>query len=112
MGFREYRDGIREDWIANTNVTPNRTITYTRSSDDVSVTINALIGGGQFNQQEKDKLEDYQVFSALKLSEKPAVNDLVSYDGETYKVQRYTKLGTLWNVFGRISRHNGKPNKG
>lgn len=111
MSIRDYRDSIRENWIANPDIAPTRTITYTRDSDDVSVVIDAFIGGGQFNQEEKDKLEDYQSFTGLNLEQKPKVNDTVSYDGEVYKVKRYNKLGTLWTVFGRISRHNGRPTK-
>jgi len=71
----------------------------------------AFVGAGQFNENEKKKLEDYQAFGGLELDEKPQINDTVTYDGETYKVQRYTKLGTLWTVYGRISRHSGRPKK-
>lgn len=111
MGMREYRDGLREAWIADADVAPTRAITYTRSSDDVSLAIDAFVGGGQFNQEEKDKLEDYQVFSGLKLEVKPEVNDTVTYDTEVYKIKRFVKLGTLWQVFGRISNHSGKPRR-
>lgn len=111
MDARTLIDNAREGWVSNSALSPTRSITYTRDSDDIPVTINAFIGGGQFNQEEKDKLEDYQVFSGLKLEVKPEVNDTVAYDTEVYKVKRFVKLGTLWQVFGRISNHNGKPRR-
>jgi len=111
MSIREYRDGLREGWVANANIAPTRTVVYTRASDDFSTTLDCFVGGGVFNKEEKDKLEDYQSFKALNLTQTPTVNDTVLYDGETFKVKRWTKLGTLYNVYGRISRHNGKPVK-
>jgi len=111
MAFREYMDSLREAYVANADIAPTRTIVYTRTSDDIPTTLDCFVGGGQFNKEEKDKLEDYQVFKGLNLTQTPAVNDTVLYDGETFKVKRYTKLGTLYIVYGRISRHNGRPVK-
>ena len=111
MNMRALMDQTREDWVENSEVSPTRSIVYTRTSDDVVAVLNSFVGGGQFNKEEIDKLEDNQSFSGLKLDQKPVVNDTVSYDGEVYKVKRYTKLGSLWTVFGRKARHNGKPSR-
>ncbi len=110
MNARDLLDQTRETFV-NANTSPTRSIVYTRTSDDVAIPLNSFVGGGLFNKKEKEKLEDYQAFSGLKLDNKPQVNDTVTYDGELFKVQRYIKLGTLWTVYGRISRHSGRPRK-
>jgi len=111
MKVRDMIDRNRLAWM-NSDDAPTREIIYTRSDDDFEYPpLNSFVGGGQFNKDEKDKLEDHQSFSGLELPIKPKVNDTVLYDGVTYKVQRYVKLGTLYSVFGRVSRHSGRPNK-
>ena len=109
MNARALIDKRREAWVSNPRTSPTRSVTYTRTSDDVAVVLNSFVGGGVFNDEEKKKLEDHQSFSGLKLDQKPQVNDTVTYDGEVFKVKRYTKLGSLWTVFGKKSRHNGRP---
>jgi len=104
-------DKYRSKFVDST-FAPARVVIYTRTSDDFEYQpFNCFVGNGQFNQDEKEKLEDYQSFGSLKLTQKPQVNDTVLYDGETFKVQRYTKMGKLFIVYGRISRHSGRPKK-
>lgn len=111
MSARELLDEVRSDFVdADTSTT--REIVYTRFSDDVSYPpLNSFVGGGQFNKEEKETIEDWQSFGGLKLIIKPIVDDRVEYDGETYEVTRWLKLGQLWTVFGQRKRHNGRPTK-
>lgn len=112
MNARDLMDGIRADWIADGSVSPTRQIVYTRAVDDIALPpINAFVGGGNFNQLEKDTIDSYEVFSGLNLAFEPAVNDLVTYNGKTWKVTRYTRMGSLYAVYGKISLRAGAPRR-
>ena len=111
MNARELIDEKRATFV-NADTAPTRSIVYTRESDDQTLTLNSFVGGGNFNTDEKDKLEDWTAFGGLSLEQDPQVNDKVTYDGRTFKVQRYTKFGDLWTVYARKSRHSGRPTKG
>ena len=110
MNVRDIIDSIRNDFIDSEDA-PTRVITYTRSSDDVSVYLNTFIGSSQFKEDENERIEDYITCNSLKLLSPPQVNDKITYDGQTYKVVRYSKIGQLYNVFGKIARHNGRPKR-
>lgn len=111
MAARDLMDSTRSSWV-DSDSAPTREVMYTRTSDDFAYPpLNSFVGGGKFNEEEKDKLEEHQSFGGLKLTEKPQVNDTVLYDGELFKVQRYMKFGELYQVFGRKSRHSGRPSK-
>ena len=104
MNIRDLHDNIRETLMEKPNMFPSREISYTRISDDVGGTLNALIGAGVFNKVEKDKIDEYQSFGNLKLEVKPKPLDDIIYDGIAWKVRRWTKLGTLYTVYCEKSR--------
>ena len=109
MNARDLMDATRESWVSDDAISPTRSIVYKRTSDDVEVTINSFVGGGNFNKEEKDTIENYESFSALNLTQKPQINDTVTYNGDVFKVKRYAKLGSLYTVYGYMKRHNGRP---
>lgn len=104
-------DSVRIGFINNSEICPTREIVYTRDVDSVSVTLPALVGGGVFNKIEKEAIGRFQSFVGLPLTTPPVVNDSVSFDGQTWKVVRYTKLGQLYTVYCENRRHNGRPSQ-
>lgn len=109
MALRDLQDATREKYASGAIPSPNRLISYKRSVDSVTIeNIPCFIGGGLFNKEEKEMIENYQSFTGVKLDQKPIVGDKITYDGETYKVVRYIKFGTLWTIFGEDSRYRGK----
>ncbi len=111
MDARDLLDEIRASNV-NSNTAPTRSIIYVRSRDDLNIPLNSFVGAGTFNKIEKDKIDDWQSFGSLELDERPVSQvdgDTVVYDGITYIVRRYTKLGQLYTVYGEKSRHRGRP---
>lgn len=111
MDARDLMDEVRRAFV-DANTSPTRSITYTRSRDSLDIPLNSFVGGGQFNKEEKDTLDDYQSFSGLKLDEIPNTNsdgDTILYDGVTFRVKRYAKLGSLYTVYAKKTRHQGRP---
>lgn len=109
MNVRDLLDQTRNTFVADSSISPSRAVTYTRFSDDVVVTRNAFVGNGFFSKEEQETLGRYQSFGGLSLTTPPAPKDTVSYDGISWRVLRYTKLGTLYTVYCENKRHNGKP---
>lgn len=109
MSTKALMDEIRNDMVTDGTLMPMREISYTRVSDGVTVTpLFSFVGAGLFNQEEKEMLEEVQSFGGLKLEQDPKVNDKVSYDGKYYLVTRFTKLGQLYTVYGKLKRHKGR----
>jgi len=107
MSIKYLVDETRSEFIADSELSPSREIQYVLKSDPNNpLTRNALVGAGTFSQKEKEKVENFQSFGSLNLPQRPVVSDKVIYDGVTYKVVRYHKLGTLYVVYGEISQHN------
>ena len=109
MNARDLLDQTRSAFVADSNISPSRGVTYTRFSDDVVVSRNAFVGNGFFSKEEQETLGRYQSFGGLALDVPPSPKDTVSYDGELWRVVRSTKLGTLYTVYCENKRHNGKP---
>jgi len=110
MNARDIIDNIRNDFVDSEDA-PTRIVTYTRANDDISINLNSFIDGGMFKQEEKDTIEDFISFCGLKLQQDPQINDIVTYDNKSYKVVRYKKIGLLYQVFAKKSRHSGKPKR-
>lgn len=102
-------DDFRVSFAQDSSISPSRTIEYVRQLDSVSITMQSFIGLGLFNKVEKDTLGRFQSFGSLPLSVAPRVNDIVIYDGISWKVIRYTKMGNLYTVYCENKFHNGKP---
>ena len=112
MSIKGLLDRTREAFVANDSLSPSRPVVYTRVSDDVVLPEQqSFIGAGQFNNEERETLENHQSFGGLKLDQKPQVNDIVLYDGISWKVKRIGKMGTLYVVYCEQRRHNGRPRK-
>jgi hypothetical protein len=109
--IRTLIDEIRSEFVADSSISPTRSITYKREADDVEVTLNSFVGNGNFNKVERDAIGSYQAFGGLALLVAPKVNDTVLYDGVSWKVVRFTKLGNLYTVYGEIVRTNGRPTR-
>ena len=109
MEARDLMDDIRGVWVSDSSLSPTRSVGYTRTNDDVSVTINAFVGGGNFTVKEKETIDNWEVFGGLALTVAPEVNDTVTYNGQTWKVKRHTRMGNLFAVYGYQKRHNGRP---
>lgn len=113
MAARDILDKTRGNFV-DLSTAPTRSIVYTVTFTGVDIPLNAFVGAGQFNKEEREKLSDVQMFSALKLPTPPNTDvngDTITYDGVIYKVKRYTKQGQLYNVVGEISRHRGSPRR-
>ena len=107
MSIRDLIDEEREAFVADPELAPSREITYILKSDPSNpLTLNAFVGAGLFSKEEKEKIGSFQSFGSLKLANKPVVGDQVEYDEVTYKVVRYTKLGSLYTAFGEATQHN------
>ena len=61
MSARDLLDKTRAKFV-DADTSPTRSITYIRSSDDLSIPLNSTVGSGQFNKDEKERLEDWQTF--------------------------------------------------
>ena len=84
-------------------MSPSRTIEYIKAGTSLGE-INCFVGGGIFNKEEKDKMENLEVFSSVILDEKPTTKDTIIYNGETYKVRRFTKTSTAYVIYTEVSR--------
>lgn len=109
--IRDLLDEIREDLVADTDLSPTREIVYTRKSDSFPTTLNSYVNAGQYNKTEKENIANMNSFGGLKLNEVPKVGDTVQYDSKAWKVMRYQKLGTLYTVYCEITQHNARPSK-
>lgn len=111
MSVRALIDEVRLGFVSDTSISPAREITYTPDATGTPQTLNAFVGAGQFTEEEKLVIANYQSFGGLALAAKPEVGDTVSFDGVDFKVVRHTKLGALYTVFGETKRHNGRPSQ-
>jgi len=102
-------DSVRADFVADATISPSRSISYTRITDSVSATLNSFVGVGLFSKAERETLGRYESFGGLNLTAVPVVGDKVTYDGNEWKVTRWTKLGSLYTVYGENKRHSGRP---
>jgi hypothetical protein len=106
--LRDLIDSTRESMI-DSDLMPTRQITYTRAStEEVLDEIEAYVGAGQFNKEEKETLENRQSFGGLKLSFRPNTGDLITYGGQTFTVERSDKLGALYIVYCSQVRHSSR----
>lgn len=110
MNARDLMDASRKEWVGNSEMSPTRVIIYTPTLTGIPYEpLNAFIGGGNFTVEEKETLENWEVFGGLVLPEDPEVNDTVAYNGQTWKVKRWTRMGELFAVYGYQKRHTGRP---
>lgn len=107
MGFREYRDGLREQWVANSAVCPNRSISYIPSSTQVALPLEALVSAVDFNKDlPDDKKVNATVFSGLKLTIEPTRTDIIIYNDKTFTVREWKLVGTLYSVMAENAKRN------
>lgn len=110
MGMREYRDALREQWVADSQVSPTRPVSYVpKLSPSTPIPLNAFVGVGVFNKDERDAIGRFQSFGGLNLAVPPEVLDIVVESGIDWRVVRWVKLGTLYTVVCENKRHNGRP---
>lgn len=109
MNARDLLDAKRLQFVKDATIAPTRAVTYQRDADLVTVSLNSFVGVGAFSKTEKDTIGRYQSFGGLPLTVIPQVNDIVTYDGITWKVIRWTKMGPIYTVICENKRHNGKP---
>lgn len=97
-----YLDSLRKNFVGNSNLSPSRQIEYFQSGASLGM-INAFVGGGYFNKEEKDKIENMESFSAVVLEEKPSTKDYILYNGIHYKVVRYVKKADVYSIIAEKS---------
>jgi hypothetical protein len=105
--LRELIDEIRENYVSDPEVAPTREIIYTPKATGIPLdALNSFVGAGTFNKEERDNINNVQSFGGLLLVDKPKVGDTITYDGQTYKVTRHTKLGNQYIVYTEQSRQS------
>jgi hypothetical protein len=109
MNTRDLIDQTRASFVANSSISPTREVVYTRFSDDVQTGLNAFVGNGFFTKEEQETLGRFQAFGGLALAVPPVPKDTVTYDNDSWRVVRSTKMGALYTVYCENKRHNGKP---
>lgn len=110
MSVRDTIDSTRSKFVKSKNAA-TRAIDYIRSRDDLSIPLNVYVGGGEFSKEEKETIQDFEMFRALELEEEPitGVNgDTLISGNTTYRVRRFSKLGTLYSVVGQNIKHRGR----
>jgi hypothetical protein len=108
MTAREYRDSLRETYVQNEDLSPNRPIVYTRNVDDIPLTKTALVANSEFNMDtDSDKKSNTISFYGLVLDFTPSKFDKITYNSIVYKVREWVQVG---NVFS-FSAENEKRNK-
>lgn len=73
------------------------------------ITVRAFVGDGEFSQAELEKVSEMQAFGGMFLDFTPDVKDTISYDGVTWRVQRYTKSEGTFTVYASRVKHVGMP---
>lgn len=109
MNVRALIDEVRSGFVADGEISPTRSITYSLALDATTVTLNSYVGNGIFSKEEKETIGRYQAFGGLSLLTPPEVNDIITSDGQQWKVIRYVKFGNLYTVYCENKRHNARP---
>lgn len=110
MSMRDILDEARANFV-NSDDSPTRAIIYTRSSDDTQIPLEVYVGGGSFSKEEKERIEDFEVFRTLSLDVQPetgVTGDTIFYDSVVFRVRRVVKAGPFWTVVGEIARNKGR----
>ena len=78
---------------------------------DIEITLNAFVGGGNYNTEESKTIENWETFRGLELEQTPVTGldgDTITYNGVVYHVRKVTPTGLLWEVKGEGLRHRGR----
>jgi len=113
MNIVDIVDSIRQQFVSNPNISPSRSITYTRKSDLVATVLNCFVGGGDFRKEDKEYLSDKEYFSAVFLTQIPKQGDTITYGDEVWKVIEY-KGHNPYNIICEKNKRNTShnPSKG
>jgi hypothetical protein len=106
--IRDFIDDIRLQYVSDSGISPSRVIKYNHIAESESEDLNAFIGAGTFNEQERNAVSEHQSFGALALSITPVVNDTIEYDGTEFTVKRWTKMGDLYTIYAQKRRKVGR----
>jgi len=109
MDMRDLIDSTRLSFVSDSTIAPTRSVTYKRVAGGADLVLNAFVGGGLFNKEERDTIGKFCAFSGLSLPTNPAVMDAVTYEGIDWRVTRFTKMGGLFTVICENKRHAGRP---
>jgi len=105
MSARDIIDSTRKAFV-NSKSAPTRAIVYKRSSDDSEISLNSFVSNVEFNQDgDDDKKVNRISCKALILEEKPTRTDQIIYNGETYNVRLWDKMGDTYNIEADIKRN-------
>lgn len=105
MTARDLIDKTRASFVDSTSA-PTRAIVYTRSSDDLEISLNAFVSGVEFNQDDKDgKTANRISCRTLILDEEPTKTDKITIDGTVYNVRMWDKAGNAYTVEADTKRN-------
>lgn len=99
----EYFDNLRRNFVSNPNLSPSREIEYFKEGLSLGKQF-CFVGGGVFNKEEKDRVENLENFCGVILYERPTTKDIIVYNDEEYKVRRWTKKGNIYTIYTEISK--------
>lgn len=106
MSLRDYRDGLREQWVAS-DTAPTRSIQYVPSGTQIAIPLEALVSGVDFNKDlPDDKKVNSTSFSGLKLEVEPTRTDIIQFSGLNFTVREWKIVGTLYTVLAENSKRN------
>lgn len=106
MSLRDYRDGLRETWVAS-DTAPTRSIQYIPSSTQIALPLEALVSGVDFNKDlTDDKKVNSTTFSGLKLTSEPTRTDIIQFNGLSFTVREWKLVGTLYTVLAENAKRN------
>jgi len=106
MSLRDYRDGLREGWVAS-GTAPTRSIVYIPSATQIPTPLEALVSGVEFNKDlTDDKKVNSTTFSGLKLLVEPTRTDTIQFGGLSFTVREWKLTGTLYSVIGENAKRN------
>lgn len=106
MSLRDYRDGLREAWVAS-DTAPNRSIQYIPSSTQIALSLEAFVSGVDFNKDlSDDKKVNATTFSGLKLTLEPTRTDIIQFGGLSFTVRDWKLAGTLYTVYAENAKRN------
>lgn len=104
---RAWRDEQRERITTNASLFATRQISYTSSVVGLPISLEALISENDFNKDlPEDKKTNTLNCRNLKLASEPTKTDTILYDGKTYIVREFTKIGTMYNVVAENAKRN------
>ena len=106
MSVRDLIDSTRTAFVNSDNA-PTRAIVYTRNSDSLAIPLNAYVSGIEFNQDEKDDKKVNRISCrTLILEQEPTYLDIITYEGKTYKVRSWDKIGNVYTVEAENAKRN------